>query len=58
MTTELRLTSLQDLEWLVSLVRAYHEFEDVHMTTEERAKSVRELVVLDVPGLPVKGVSR
>ena len=44
MTIELRLISLDDVDWVIPLVRAYHEFEDVHMTPEERVKSVRELV--------------
>ena len=44
MTTDLGLTSLDDLEWILPLVKAYHDFEDVHMSDAGRAASVRELL--------------
>ena len=44
MKIDLRMTSLDDLDWVIPLVRAYHDFEDVCMTAKERVKSVRELV--------------
>ncbi len=44
MTTELSLTSGKDIDWIVPLVRAYHEFEDVHMNAADRVASVREIV--------------
>ena len=31
MTTELRLSSLDDLDWLIPMERAYHEFEAAKM---------------------------
>ncbi len=33
------------MNWLIPLVRAYHEFEDVQMSDAERTASVRELLL-------------
>jgi hypothetical protein len=45
MTPEIKIASIEDLEVLLPLVRAFHEFEDLHITEEKRENSITALLV-------------
>jgi GNAT superfamily N-acetyltransferase len=44
MTPEIKIASIEDLEILLPLVRAFHEFEDLHITEEQRKNSLTALL--------------
>jgi len=44
MTPEIKIASIEDLEILLPLVRAFHEFEDLHITEEQRKSSLTALL--------------
>jgi GNAT superfamily N-acetyltransferase len=44
MTPEIKIASIEDLEILLPLVRAFHEFEDIHITEEQRESSLTALL--------------
>jgi GNAT superfamily N-acetyltransferase len=44
MRAEIRIASIEDLEILLPLVRAFHEFEDLHITDEQRKSSLTTLL--------------
>ncbi|AFY97011.1 GNAT family N-acetyltransferase [Chamaesiphon minutus] len=44
MTPEIKIASIEDLEILLPLVRAFHEFEDLHITEEQRKSSLTTLL--------------
>ena len=44
MCLTLRLASPDSLLQLITMVRAYHEFEDIHMTEQERKKALSHLL--------------
>jgi len=50
MTSEIKITSIEDLEILLPLVRAFHEFEDIHITEEQRKSSLTELLTNNALG--------
>ena len=41
---ELRIAGIEDLDTLMTLVRAYHQFEQVDMTETQRAETLRVLL--------------
>ncbi|MEM9977336.1 MAG: hypothetical protein AAF808_06865 [Cyanobacteria bacterium P01_D01_bin.2] len=41
----LQLASPDSLPQLITLVRAYHTFEDIHMTEQERKKALANLLI-------------
>jgi ribosomal protein S18 acetylase RimI-like enzyme len=44
MTAEIKIASIEDLEILLPLVRAFHEFEDLQIAEEQRKSSLTELL--------------
>lgn len=44
-TAEIKIASIGDLEILLPLVRAFHEFEDLHTTDDQRKSSLTTLLV-------------
>ncbi|MBM0744853.1 GNAT family N-acetyltransferase (plasmid) [Phormidium sp. CLA17] len=44
MTPEIKIASIEELEILLPLVRAFHEFEDLHITEEQRKSSLTALL--------------
>jgi GNAT superfamily N-acetyltransferase len=44
MKAEIRIASIKDLEILLPLVQAFHEFEDLHITDEQRQSSLTTLL--------------
>jgi GNAT superfamily N-acetyltransferase len=44
MTTEIKIAAIEDLEILLPLVRAFHEFEDIDITEEQRKSSLAALL--------------
>ncbi len=44
MRAEIRVALIEDLEILLPLVRAFHEFEDLHITNEQRKNSLTTLL--------------
>ena len=44
MSVELRLSSEKEIDLLLPFVRAYHEFEELNTTDEQRESSVRTLL--------------
>jgi ribosomal protein S18 acetylase RimI-like enzyme len=52
MTAEIKIASIEDLEILLPLVRAFHEFEDLQIAEEQRKSSLTELLSnLDFGGI-------
>jgi ribosomal protein S18 acetylase RimI-like enzyme len=43
MTAEIKIASIEDLEILLPLVRAFHEFEDLQIPEDQRKSSLTEL---------------
>jgi len=50
MPPEIKLASIEDLEILLPLVRAFHEFEDIHIREEQRKSSLTELLTNNALG--------
>jgi ribosomal protein S18 acetylase RimI-like enzyme len=44
MTPEIKIASIEDLEIILPLVRAFHEFEDLRITEEQRKNSITALL--------------
>jgi ribosomal protein S18 acetylase RimI-like enzyme len=44
MTPEIKIASIEDLEILLPLVRAFHEFENLHITEEQRKSALTALL--------------
>jgi ribosomal protein S18 acetylase RimI-like enzyme len=44
MTAEIKIASIEDLEILLPLVRAFHEFEDLQIAEDQRKSSLTELL--------------